>query len=96
ANFLRSSGNLHLWNPRQTSPATPWEAEIDRLLDAGSSELDPAKRAVSYRRIQEILHEEMPFLETVRQKLAVAWSRRLEDFRPTVWGLAAPERISLH
>jgi len=95
ANFLRSSGNLHLWNPRQSSPATPWEAEIDRLLDEGSRELDPAKRAVAYRRIQEILHEEMPFLETVRQKLAVAASRRLVDFRPTVWGLAAPERIAL-
>lgn len=95
ANFLRSSGNLHLWNPRQETPATPWEAEIDRLLDQGSAELDPAKRAVFYRRIQQILHEEMPFLETVRQKIAVAYSRRLVDFRPTVWGLAEPERIAL-
>ena len=48
-----------------------------------------------YRRIQQILHEEMPFLETVRQKIAVAYSRRLVDFRPTVWGLAEPERIAL-
>ena len=29
ANFYRSSGNLHLWNPNQPTPATPWEAEID-------------------------------------------------------------------
>ncbi len=33
ANFYRSSGNLHLWNPNQPKPATPWEAEIDTLLD---------------------------------------------------------------
>lgn len=95
ANFLRSSGNLHLWNPRQDTPATPWEAEIDRLLDEGSAELDPARRAVAYRRIQRILHEELPFLETVRQKTAIAWATTLEDFHPTPWGIAAPESIAL-
>jgi peptide/nickel transport system substrate-binding protein len=95
ANFLRSSGNLHLWNPRQETPATPWEAEIDRLLDAGSAELDVAKRARFYWRIQEILHEELPFLETVRQKIAIAYSDRLVGFRPTVWGFVDPEKISI-
>lgn len=95
ANLLRSNGNLHLWNPRQESPATPWEAEIDRLLDAGSAEPDPARRAGSYRRIQRILHEELPFIETVRQKTAIAFSTELRDFRPTAWGIAAPEAIRL-
>ena len=37
ANFYRSSGNLHIWNPNQPKPATPWEAEIDTLLDQGAS-----------------------------------------------------------
>jgi peptide/nickel transport system substrate-binding protein len=95
ANLLRSSGNLHLWNPRQKTPATPWEAEIDRLLDAGSAELDVEKRARFYWRIQEILHEELPILETVRQKIAIAYGDRLENFRPTVWGFVDPERISI-
>ena len=35
ANLLRSSGNLHLWQPNQKKPATPWEAEIDRELERG-------------------------------------------------------------
>ncbi|HZR81344.1 MAG TPA: ABC transporter substrate-binding protein [Candidatus Binatia bacterium] len=95
ANFLRSSGNLHMWNPRQEKPATPWEAEIDRLLDAGSAELDVQKRARFYWRIQEILHEELPFLETVRQKIAIAYSDRLLNFEPTVWGFVDPERIAI-
>ncbi len=95
ANFLRSSGNLHLWNPSQETPATAWEAEIDRLLDAGSAELDPEKRARFYWRIQEILHEELPFLETVRQKIAIAYSDSLRHFEPTVWGFVAPERIDV-
>jgi peptide/nickel transport system substrate-binding protein len=95
ANFLRSSGNLHLWNPRQKTPATPWEAEIDRLLSAGAAELDLEKRALPYQRIQEILHDELPFLETVRQRIAIAYSDRLVNFRPTVWGFTDPESISI-
>jgi peptide/nickel transport system substrate-binding protein len=59
ANLLRSSGNLHLWQPNQTTPATPWEAEIDRELDAGARELDEKKRQPHYWKIQEILHREL-------------------------------------
>jgi peptide/nickel transport system substrate-binding protein len=95
ANFLRSSGNLHLWNPAQKTPATPWEAEIDRLLDAGSAELDVEKRRVIYWRIQEILHDELPFIETVRQRVATAYRNTLLNFHPTVWGICESERIDI-
>lgn len=95
SNLLRSSGNLHLWNPAQKTPATPWEAEIDRLLDEGAAELDLEKRRLAYYRIQAILHEELPIIETVRQRVAVAYSADLEGFVPTVWGLYEPERIRI-
>jgi peptide/nickel transport system substrate-binding protein len=93
ANLLRSSGNLHLWNPNQTTPATPWEAEIDRLLEQGSRELDTSKRPQYYWRIQEILHEQLPIIETIRQTEFVAYKRFLQNFHPTVWGLYRPELI---
>jgi peptide/nickel transport system substrate-binding protein len=93
ANLLRSSGNLHLWNPSQPKPATPWEAEIDSLLEQGSRELDVQKRPTYYWRIQEILHEQLPMLQTVRQTQFVAYKTALENFRPTVWGLYRPELI---
>ncbi|MBY0278329.1 ABC transporter substrate-binding protein [Candidatus Binatia bacterium] len=95
ANLLRSSGNLHLWNPAQKTPATPWEAEIDRLLDEGAAELDLDKRRLAYFRIQAILHDELPLIETVRQRQAMAYSADLRDFVPTVWGLYEPERIRI-
>ena len=95
ANLLRSSGNLHLWNPAQKTPATPWEAEIDRLLDEGAAELDLEKRRRAYFRIQAILHEELPLIETVRQRQAMAYSADLRAFVPTVWGLYEPERIRI-
>jgi peptide/nickel transport system substrate-binding protein len=95
ANLLRSSGNLHLWNPAQKTPATPWEAEIDRLLDEGAAELDVDKRRRAYYRIQAILHEELPLIETVRQRVAMAYSDDLHGFVPTVWGLYEPDRIRI-
>jgi peptide/nickel transport system substrate-binding protein len=93
ANFLRSSGNLHLWNPSQPKPATPWEAEIDRLLEQGSAEMDLEKRAPYYWRIQQILHDELPIMETVRQQRFDAYKNSLADYDPTVWGLYKPEWI---
>jgi peptide/nickel transport system substrate-binding protein len=95
ANFLRSSGNLHVWNPVQKEPATPWEAEIDQLLDQGAAELDLEKRRRFYWQIQTILHRELPFIGLVRQRKAFAWSRNLENFHPLVWGLWKPNQIDI-
>jgi peptide/nickel transport system substrate-binding protein len=93
ANFLRSSGNLHIWNPAEPKPATRWEAEIDRLLDEGTRVMDPHQRAPYYWRIQQILHEQLPIIETVRQIRYVAYRNSLENYDPTVWGLYRPEWI---
>ncbi len=91
ADFLLSSGNLHLWNPSQPKPATPWEAEIDRLMNQGTIVMDPHQRAPYYWRIQEILHDQLPLIETVRQVDYIAYRNTLENFDPTVWGIYKPE-----
>jgi len=33
-NLWLSSSTNHAWNPKQSKPETPWEAEIDRLMRA--------------------------------------------------------------
>lgn len=93
SNFYRSSGNLHLWDPNQLHPATPWEAQIDQLLDEGATEMDPKKRAPYYWKIQKILHDQLPIIETVRQIRYASWKDSLENYRPTVWGMYKPEWI---
>jgi peptide/nickel transport system substrate-binding protein len=90
-NFYRSSGNLHIWNPNQPKPATPWEAEIDTLLDQGASEMDISKRAPYYWKIQQILHDQLPILETVRSQRYASWKSSLENYQPKVWGLYKSE-----
>jgi peptide/nickel transport system substrate-binding protein len=95
ANLLRSSGNLHLWHPNQPEPATEWEAEIDRAIEAGAKELDLEKRRRHYWRIQEILHRELPLILLVRQQQFIAYKTYLTDYAPTVWGLFRPELIAI-
>ena len=93
ANFYRSSGNLHLWNPNQPKPATEWEGRIDLLLDQGAAEMDTAKRAPYYWEIQKILHDQLAIIQTVRQIRYHAWVNTLENYQPTVWGTYKPEWI---
>jgi peptide/nickel transport system substrate-binding protein len=93
ANFYRSSGNLHLWDPNQKKPATPWEAQIDRLLEEGTAEMNVQKRAQYYWQIQQILHDQLPIIETVRQEVFDAYKNSLENYNPSVWGLYKPEWI---
>jgi peptide/nickel transport system substrate-binding protein len=95
ANLLRSSGNLHFWNPSQLQPATPWEAEIDRLLEDGSRELDESKRPQFYRRIDEILHEQLPMIETVRATRFVAHKVIIQNYDVNAWGLYRPELVRI-
>jgi peptide/nickel transport system substrate-binding protein len=93
ANFYRSSGNLHIWNPNQPKPATSWEARIDDLLEKGSTEMDQQKRAPYYWEIQQILHDQLAIIETVREIKYGAWKDTLENYQPTPWGLYKPEWI---
>ena len=39
-NVWLSSSEEHQWNPKQPTPATAWEAEIDRLMRAQASAMD--------------------------------------------------------
>ncbi len=59
-NVLLSSAGNHPWNPSQKAPATPWEAEIDRLMLAQAATADHRARKKSFDRVQEILREQEP------------------------------------
>ncbi len=95
ANVLLSSGMLHIWDPSEKTPATKWEAEIDRLMVKGAEEYNIPKRAVYYKKVQKILHEELPLIPLVRQEDFVAYTDRLENYRPTVFGNYKPEMMRL-
>jgi len=61
-NVWLSSGGSHFWNLGQAKPATPWEAEIDQLMEKqlGSRTFDERKKV--YDRVQEVIRENQPLI----------------------------------
>jgi len=83
-NVWLSSASNHQWNPNQATPATAWEAEIDRLMRAQGSELNPTKRKAYFDKVQEIVSQEVPFLYLVTKNALVAVSPAVENVNPSV------------
>jgi len=83
-NVWQSSASNHQWNPNQTTPATPWEAEIDRLMKAQHSELRPAQRKAHYDKVQEIVSQQAPFLYLVTKNALVAVGPGVVNANPSV------------
>src|SRR5260370_2038594 len=59
-NVWLSSAENHQWNPKQSSPATAWEAELDRLMRAQSSATTDKKRKSDFDKVQQIVAEQQP------------------------------------
>ncbi len=83
-NVWLSSGETHLWHPRQEKPATPWEAEMDRLMQQQLVTLDYAKRKDLYDRVQEIVAENLPLICLVSPNILVGAANRVGNFRPAI------------
>jgi peptide/nickel transport system substrate-binding protein len=83
-NIWLSSAFNHQWNPAQPTPATAWEAEVDRLMHAQASTLDPFKRKAAFDRVQQIVWEQAPFLFLVHPNALSAISPRVRNAAPAM------------
>ncbi len=78
-----SRASLHLWNPRQKTPATAWEARIDELMDRQMGELDSEARRALYFEVQRIVYEQLPVLDLVVPHALLGVRSGVSNLRPT-------------
>jgi peptide/nickel transport system substrate-binding protein len=83
-NVWLSSAPTHVWRPAQTKPATPWEAEIDALMQEQISVRDAARRKRLYDRVQTLVAHHLPIVPLVSPNVLVGATKGLGNFRPTV------------
>jgi peptide/nickel transport system substrate-binding protein len=83
-NVWLSSGPQHLWRVGAERPATPWEAEIDRLMREQIGLLDRDARKRTYDRVQAIVAEQVPFVFLVSPNVLVGTRTGLANVRPVV------------
>ena len=81
-NVWLSSASNHQWNPNQPTPATPWEAEIDKLMRAQASDTRAEIRKRSFDRVQQIVSEQAPFLYLVTKNSLTAISPEVQNSSP--------------
>jgi peptide/nickel transport system substrate-binding protein len=82
-NIWVSSAANHQWNPSQKTPATAWEAEMDRLMRAQAAALDAKKRKAYFDDVQRIIWEEAPMLFLVHPNTLSAVSGKLRNTAPS-------------
>ncbi len=85
-NVWKSSGSLHMWNPKEPSPATPWEAEVDRLFTLGSTTVDQNRRKAYYDRYQAIIAEQVPVVYTTIATRYGAVRNKFGNIKYTAFG----------
>jgi peptide/nickel transport system substrate-binding protein len=83
-NVWLSSGGTHLWNPSQAHPATPWEAEIDHLIEDQMSARTFEQRKKLYDRAQEILAENQPMIFLASPDILTGAKNSIGNFHPAV------------
>jgi len=83
-NVWLSSAENHQWNPKQSKPATAWEAELDRLMHAQASATSDKKRKANWDRVQQIVAEQQPFIYLVNKDAMSAVSPAVVGSAPSV------------
>jgi peptide/nickel transport system substrate-binding protein len=81
-NVWLSSAANHQWNPNQKHPATPWEAEIDKLMQAQAADPRPEARKRAFDRVQQIVWDQAPFLYLVTKNSLTAISSEIQNAAP--------------
>jgi peptide/nickel transport system substrate-binding protein len=79
-----SSGDSHVWSPRQPRPATDWERQIDELMRQQVAALDPSERRRLFSEVQRIFAEHSPALIFAATRVYVATSARVQHATPAV------------
>jgi peptide/nickel transport system substrate-binding protein len=82
-NFLSSGSPTCRWRPKQSKPATDWEARIDDLLAKQASETNPERRRAAFNEIQRILAEQSPVIPVVARHVPVAANQRVGNYSPS-------------
>jgi peptide/nickel transport system substrate-binding protein len=79
-----SSGQFHVWNPSQRTPATDWEASIDDLFRRQATTLDMAERKRLFAEVQKIFTVHQPVLYFAAPHVMVPSSARVQGATPSV------------
>jgi peptide/nickel transport system substrate-binding protein len=81
--YFHSKGGANELSGGYANPAA------DKLLEEGETTVDPGKRAEAYRRLVQMLDDEVPVVTTGLGDAAIGWRTPVKGFEPHIIGLLA-------
>jgi peptide/nickel transport system substrate-binding protein len=75
---------MHLWHPEEEKPATPWEAELDRLMNEQLTTQRYTRRKQLFDRVQEIVNQKLPVIWLASPNILVGAKDRVRNFHPAI------------
>ena len=81
--WLSDSPN-HQWNPSEKTPATAWEAEIDKAMRLQAEAGDSRTRKAAVDRVQSIVADQLPFIYLVYPNTLCAVSPQLDGVQLSI------------
>jgi peptide/nickel transport system substrate-binding protein len=83
-NILMSSGGTHLWHMGEKTPVTPWQAELDQLMQRQLVTVNYQQRKKIYDRVQAILAQQLPVVYLTSPNILVGAQEDLGNFRAAI------------
>ncbi|MFL6301012.1 MAG: ABC transporter substrate-binding protein [Terriglobales bacterium] len=83
-NVWMSNGSSHVWDLAESKPATPWEAEIDRLMSLQLSTIRPKERKKLYDNVQAIVADKLPIICLASPNQLVGAKKNIGNFQPAI------------
>jgi peptide/nickel transport system substrate-binding protein len=83
-NVLMSNAQTHLWHLGEKTPATPWEAELDQLMQKQLVTMNYQQRRKIYDRVQEVLAQQLPMVYLASPNILVGAQEDLGNFHPAI------------
>jgi peptide/nickel transport system substrate-binding protein len=68
----------------EKTPATPWEAEIDQLMQKQMVTTEYKQRKRLYDRVQEIIAQQLPVIFLASPDMLAGARNELGNFRPAI------------
>ncbi|MGA9884960.1 MAG: ABC transporter substrate-binding protein [Candidatus Acidiferrales bacterium] len=98
-NVWLSSGGMHIWHLNEPHAATPWEADLDRLMNQQLVTLNYVKRRQLYDQVQQIVAKQLPIICLASPDVLVGAKDRVGNFSPAIlepYVLWNVDRIYVH
>ncbi|MGH9699565.1 MAG: ABC transporter substrate-binding protein [Candidatus Acidiferrales bacterium] len=83
-NVWLSDGGTHLWHLNESKPATPWEAEMDQLMNQQLITLNYQRRKLLYDQVQQIVTQNLPVICLASPDILVGARDRVGNFHPAI------------